>query len=70
MVVTGKDTADNMQLIFGPNWQRDEGEAFEEARLDVLLSPPRGSPSYAMTARQGFDIGAPAWSPRPASEAE
>ncbi|KAK5112799.1 hypothetical protein LTR85_011133 [Meristemomyces frigidus] len=70
LVVTGKDTPENLQLFFGPNWEYTIKASHEEARIEVLLDPPTGSPSYAMTANAGFGSDAPAWSPRPASEVE
>ena len=38
--------------------------------MELLLNPPRGSPSYAVTVGSDLDNGAPTWSPRPASEGE
>ncbi|KAH9842151.1 CBR-SET-14 protein [Teratosphaeria destructans] len=70
LVTTGKDTPENFRLLFGPDWERELEPVHEEARMEVLLDPPRGSPAYAMNAGLGVDDGAPAWSPRPASEVE
>lgn len=36
-----------MQALFGPDWRSSIGKAHDETRLDVLIDPPRGSPSYA-----------------------
>ena len=68
LVLTGKDTATNMHLLFGPNWRKDLLKSYDEVRAEVLLSPPRGSPAYVLAA--DLDKGAPDWSPRPPSEAE
>lgn len=57
-----------MELLFGPGWRNTLLKDQEEARLHVLLNPPRGSPSYAVDSR--LDSGAPNWSPRPASDGE
>lgn len=57
-----------MQLIFGPNWRSSLGN-YDEARIEILLDPPRGSPSYALNKQQGlFDR--LERSPRPATESE
>ena len=50
LVVAGKDTVDNMRLLFGPNWYRDVGRAHEDIRTEVLLNPPKGSSSEAVSA--------------------
>ncbi|WYZ43703.1 hypothetical protein EsH8_VII_000139 [Colletotrichum jinshuiense] len=68
LTLTGKDTPENIQLLFGPNWRRDLTQQHEEARIDILLDPPRGSPSYALHSM--LDDGAPSWTPRPATDAE
>ncbi|KAK7186162.1 hypothetical protein DPSP01_000769 [Paraphaeosphaeria sporulosa] len=68
LVITGKDTATNMQLLFGPQWRDSLLKSYDEVRAQVLLNPPRGSPAYVMAAN--LDNGAPAWSPRPPSESE
>lgn len=59
-----------MQALFGPNWRRDMTKAHEETRLEILLSPPHGSPSYAMNAATSSDLSSLARSPRPATDAE
>lgn len=56
-----------MELFFGPNWKSVEQHQ-DDARMQVLLNPPRGSPSYAVNSP--LDSGAPSWSPRPASDGE
>ncbi|KAK4889814.1 hypothetical protein LTR27_011432 [Elasticomyces elasticus] len=68
LVVMGKDTPENMELLFGPGWQQDVQGCHDECRMEVLLNPPHGSPSYAMSA--SLDNGGPGWSPRPAAQAE
>lgn len=55
-----------MKLQFGPNWCNDVKH--EDTRIDVLLDPPRGSPSYAMNSF--FDDETLDRSPRPATDAE
>ncbi|KAK5732154.1 hypothetical protein LTR17_010731 [Elasticomyces elasticus] len=39
LVVMGKDTPENIELLFGPNWQRDVQESHDECRMEVLLEP-------------------------------
>lgn len=58
-----------MQALFGPDWRRSIGKHHDEARLDVLLDPPRGSPSYALHQWLSPDNRLER-SPRPATEAE
>jgi hypothetical protein len=60
------DTPENLRLLFGPRWNPDSH--YEEGRLLVLMRPPRGSPSYAMSSK--LDDSSLPWSPRPASETE
>lgn len=67
-MVTGKDTPENLVILFGPQWTDSEGLPHEETRLHVLIKPPPGSPSYAAYSK--FDQDSPEWSPRPASGAE
>lgn len=66
LVITGQDSPENMELLFGPNCRRDAKH--EETRIDILLDPPRGSPSYA--SHSCFDDKALGRSPRPATDAE
>ncbi|KAK3903551.1 hypothetical protein C8A05DRAFT_43218 [Staphylotrichum tortipilum] len=68
LVVTGQDTSENMQLLFGPQWERHIKEDHETARIECLLNPPPGSPSHVMNA--WMDDGSLIPSPRPATEAE
>ena len=70
LVLAGKDKPENMKLIFGAKWAESLQSTYDETRLEVLLNPPPGSPSYAMTSRSGWDEGAPTRAPRPASQAE
>ncbi|EME81186.1 uncharacterized protein MYCFIDRAFT_204223 [Pseudocercospora fijiensis CIRAD86] len=60
--------AENMAMLFGPSWQESIQRDRDEIRLEVLLNPPRGSPSYAISAQ--LDAGGPTWSPRPATPQE
>ena len=68
LVVMGKDTPDNMTLLFGPNWEAEVSEIHEEARMRVLHVPLPGSPHSI--ADKDLDKGTPLYSPRPASVAE
>lgn len=68
LILAGKDTPENMELFYGPHWRAGMGKEHQESRMEILLNPPRGSPSYAMN--KWLDEGAPARSPRPATEDE
>lgn len=68
LVVTGNDSPKNVQVLFGPNWQASMQDLYVENRMEVLLNPPHGSPSYAVNVL--LDNGGPSWSPRPASDEE
>lgn len=68
LVITGQDTPKNMQLLFGPQWERHIKKEHEAARIECLLDPPLGSPSHAMNA--SMDDSSLARSLRPATEAE
>lgn len=46
----------------GPLWKSVEEEIIKKTRIDVLLCPPPGSPSHAVSAH--FDAGSPRWTPR------
>ncbi|KAF2640372.1 hypothetical protein P280DRAFT_480825 [Massarina eburnea CBS 473.64] len=70
LVMTGKDTAKNLELFFGPNWRSSMRLNHEEVRIEVLLNPPPGSPAYVLAASMHMDDDAPAWSPRPVSDSE
>lgn len=58
-----------MKALFGPDWRNSIGRNHNETRLDVLLDPPRGSPSYAKNQCL-YPDGRLKRSPRPATEAE
>ncbi|KAJ0342079.1 hypothetical protein COL922a_001468 [Colletotrichum nupharicola] len=68
LILAGKDTPENMELFYGPHWRAGMGKEHHDSRMEILLNPPRGSPSYAMN--KWLDEGAPARSPRPATEDE
>ncbi len=57
-----------MRLLFGTAWTTDVAPTLKDARMQVLLNPPRGSPSYAFHA--SMDVGAPTYDPRPATPDE
>lgn len=69
LIYVGKDTPENMKALFGPDWRASIGKNYDETRLDVLLDPPRGSPSYALHQWLSPD-GRHERSPRPATDAE
>ncbi|KUJ11649.1 uncharacterized protein LY89DRAFT_722756 [Mollisia scopiformis] len=64
LVITGKDTTQNLRLLLGPNWQ-SASSTWSEARIEILLDAPIGSPSYAFHKRN--DEGGLVSSPRSAS---
>ncbi|RDL39875.1 uncharacterized protein BP5553_04215 [Venustampulla echinocandica] len=68
LIITGNDTPKNLQLFLGPGWKSIETSIYKPARINVLLHPPPGSPSYAIYG--GLDAGAPSLSPRQPSPAE
>jgi hypothetical protein len=68
-VLTGKDTASNFELLFGPAWKKEIEKIHHEARMEALLEPPPGSPCYVMQASLDGGFNAPR-SVRPASEDE
>lgn len=68
LVVTGKDTNGNMQLLFGPNWREIAKKIHTNARMEVLMQPRPRSEDYELYKR--WDEGAPTWAPKPASAAE
>ncbi|KAK5132907.1 hypothetical protein LTR08_008353 [Meristemomyces frigidus] len=70
LIITGKDNPANIKLLFGPQWAQTLQSTYDETRVEVLLDPPQGSPSYAMTHRSGWDTDAPVRLPRPARETE
>ncbi|KAI1776242.1 hypothetical protein F4818DRAFT_457687 [Hypoxylon cercidicola] len=68
LVVTGKDTPENMSLFFGQH--RLVPETQKHARLDVLLRPPPGSAMYFLSKTSEHDENCPPWTPRETSAAE
>ncbi|XHG00977.1 hypothetical protein AWENTII_004384 [Aspergillus wentii] len=68
LVITGKDTDENMSLLFGPHWREIAGPMHINARQEVLLQPSPGSPQYVLYSR--WDKNRPYWSPRPPTEQE
>lgn len=58
-----------MKALFGPDWRNSIGKSHDQTRLEVLLDPPRGSPSYALRQWLSPD-GRLERSPRPATDAE
>lgn len=77
LVVTGKDTPENLALFFGSeSSDSDSGsgsirELHEDCRFEVLLEPPPGSPKYKMAQHMRWDVGCPQpWTPRAASADE
>lgn len=57
-----------MELLFGPNWSAEMAGALRLTRLDILMCPHRGSPSYAY--HHCFDDVSLGRSPRPPTDAE
>ncbi|KAK4210165.1 hypothetical protein QBC37DRAFT_322691, partial [Rhypophila decipiens] len=49
LVFTGRDTPDNMRLLFGPHYTHEELIKLhhQRIRVELLVDPPRGSPWYA-----------------------
>lgn len=68
LVVTGKDTPENMRLIFGQNWEASGKTMYQLVRMEVLVQPGPDSPDCELYSR--WDKTAPYWSPRPASDEE
>lgn len=68
LITTGLDTLENLRLLFGPSWQPDSD--YEKERLNVLIRPPPGSPSYVMYSVLDNISPSLPWSPRPADETE
>jgi hypothetical protein len=60
--VTGEDTPDNFVILFGPDWEKGITDIHKHARIEVLLSPPPGSPAH--TQGVFMDEGCPVWRPR------
>lgn len=70
LVITGKDTPENFAKLLGLNEKDVVAEAQRDVRMEVLLQPPRGSPSYAMARQLKLDENCPPWTPREASATE
>ncbi|GAD98783.1 hypothetical protein PVAR5_7484 [Paecilomyces variotii No. 5] len=68
LIITGEDTPENLELLFGPNWKESTSRAHERIRLEVILRPPPGSTSHGRYA--SMDAESPAWSPRAANDTE
>lgn len=67
--MTGEDTPDNFVILFGPDWEKGIADIHKSTRIEVLLSPPPGSPAHLLG---GFmDERCPVWRPRgPSAEEE
>jgi hypothetical protein len=70
LVVTGKDTPENIMKLVGPNDKDAVEQIHKDTRIEVLLRPPQGSPMYAVAAFGKLDENCPPWTPRGASAAE
>ncbi|KAK2058405.1 hypothetical protein LY76DRAFT_593311 [Colletotrichum caudatum] len=68
LVLTGQDSPENIQRLFGPGSYSVMEEDHANARIEVLLDPPRGSPVY--TENAFFDDPSLVRSVRPPTEAE
>ncbi|KAI2619645.1 hypothetical protein GGR54DRAFT_639968 [Hypoxylon sp. NC1633] len=68
LIITGKDTPQNLSLFFGQNetiWRHHHN-----MRLEALMRPPPGSPSYVQVAMSKADENCPSWTPREPSATE
>ncbi len=77
LVLTGKDTPENLALFFGhgqANAVEDTGgiaQSHKDSRIEALLRPPPGSPMYVLNRSLKHDRGCPTpWTPREPSAAE
>ncbi|MCJ1465210.1 hypothetical protein MMC07_003826 [Pseudocyphellaria aurata] len=68
LIVTGEDTPANLEILLGPLWENEDRSLIKKTRIDVLLCPPPGSPSYDATIY--LDEGSPHWNPRAANADE
>ena len=68
LIVTGSDSPDNLALLIGPLWESNAADIFKEARIELLLVPPPGSPNQF--TYEELDVGCPRWAPRAPSEQE
>lgn len=57
-----------MNILFGPNWRDGQATELERTRLEMLLNPPPGSPSYAESLC--LDDNTLIHNPRPATDEE
>ncbi|ETS83495.1 hypothetical protein PFICI_05371 [Pestalotiopsis fici W106-1] len=67
LALTRKDTPGNLPLFFGDRDRPDIRSAIKEFRIEALLRPPPGSPTYAHAKPGRLEEGLPAWTPQPAS---
>ena len=70
LVITGKDTPENITKFVGRNDQDQIEKTHQDVRMEILLRPPPGSPNWAMAKNLKVDENRPAWTPRPASTEE
>ena len=62
LIATGEDNPDNFTTLLGPLWTSIEEQIIKKTRIEVLLRPPPGSPSHAVSKH--LDAGCPRWTPR------
>lgn len=70
LVATGKDSPENFRKLLGWNGKDEIKATHQRVRREVLLRPPRGSPSWKLAQGLQLDENCPEWTPRPASAAE
>lgn len=70
LVVTGKDSPENIAKFLGRGGREEIERTHREIRIEVLLRPPPGSPMYVVATSLNLDENCPAWTPRAASAAE
>ncbi|KAI0179564.1 hypothetical protein GGR52DRAFT_536660 [Hypoxylon sp. FL1284] len=68
LVITGKDTPENLTLFFGQD--KFIQEVHEKMRTEILLRPPPGSPMYVFSTSSKADENCPSWTPRGPSAVE
>lgn len=68
LVVTGKDTPENLLLFFGQDRSIQEDQ--KNVRLQVLLRPPPGSSMHVLSTSMKVDENCPPWTPREPSAVE
>ncbi|KAK1655031.1 hypothetical protein BDP81DRAFT_308743 [Colletotrichum phormii] len=69
LVITGKDTPENMQVLFGPTFLSQKNE-HERIRLEILLDAPRGSPVHKMAEFDDAGVDRLTRAVRPPSQTE